>query len=101
MSFNDRPSRGSLPPPKFGVERRGNGQRTPLKPPKPRAWSHQDDLKAWKGERVSLHFADSRPGVVGKLVEADQFTIKIVSETLGAREEVYFKSALRSFHKYG
>ncbi|UIN38308.1 hypothetical protein [Methylobacterium oryzae] len=55
------------------IERRGPG--APRQPMKPRAWNHQDELKAGVGRDVTLALLDGTTRR-GKLVAADQFTIK-------------------------
>jgi hypothetical protein len=56
------------------IERRGPG--APRQPMKPRAWNHQDELKAGAGRDVTLFLLDGTTGRA-KLVAADQFTIKV------------------------
>ncbi len=62
---------------------------------KPRPWTHQDDLKALKGKKVTLLFADDSVAS-GTLLDADQFTFKIFSDT--AQSVVtYFKHSLAGY----
>jgi hypothetical protein len=56
------------------IERRGPS--APRQPMKPRAWSHQDDLKAGIGRQITVMFAGGG-NRTGKLIAADQFTIKL------------------------
>lgn len=66
---------------------------------KPKAWSHQDDLKALIGKRVKLTRV-AYTGTTydyGKLVAADQFTLKLQAPT--GHVCVYFKSAFISFEE--
>lgn len=96
-------------------------KRHSTRPKKPKAWSHQDDLKALVGKQVRLIVANREHAVIGKLVQADQFTLKVAVEGMryktikGAGQEVwpdfeaggtpyqsiltYFKSALVSYEE--
>lgn len=72
--------------------------------PKPKAWSHQNDLTAAKGKQIQIH---THEGMVnGTLLDADQFTIKVRTtlndgDYLAAQKDqsivTYFKSALTGF----
>lgn len=66
-----------------------------LKPPKPKAWSHMDDLKALKGKKICLLFSNEEY-VTGVLLEADQFTIQLFNE-YNKSISTYFKGHIRSF----
>lgn len=69
-----------------------NGKRRPYKP---RPWSHQDDLIDMIGKTVTLLVVE-RGWISGKLIAADQFTLKIDA---GEKSAVtYFKSALLCFY---
>lgn len=60
--------------------------------PKPKRWSHQDDLAELKGKRLVLCLLDVGT-IQGTLIDADQFTLKMQGE--GSLKTVtYFKSAL-------
>ena len=43
---------------------------------KPKAWSHQNEIKISTGKSIKIVFADNSV-VIGTLLEADQFTIKV------------------------
>jgi hypothetical protein len=73
------------------IERRGPS--APRQPMKPRAWNHQDDLKAAVGRQITVHFgATTRTGT---LIAADQFTIKVAQESQSAL--TYFKGNLTGY----
>lgn len=76
----------------FKVEHKGRKLNAPAKP---KAWTHQDDLKSLKGKEVAL-FILGCPEITGLLLEADQFTIKIL-ETNSKSVVTYFKHTLTSF----
>lgn len=76
----------------FKVEHKGGKLRAG---PKLKSWTHQDDLKALKGKEVTLVALD-RTEIFGLLLEADQFTIKIL-ETASQSVVTYFKHTLASF----
>lgn len=82
----------------FRREHTGSGQRRPYKPAAPKPWSHQGDLAALKGKKITLCFDAERTllgSVTGKLIDADQFTVKL---DIGASTPVvYFKSAMTAF----
>lgn len=79
------------------VERRMIGARPRLTPPKPKAWSHQDDLKDAVGKTVALLFSDGTVKA-GPLVAADQFTLKVrIVVTDGQSVMTFFKSALVAY----
>lgn len=65
--------------------------------PKPRRWSHQDELQALVGKQVNLTYTAGSNFFTreGLLVAADQFTLKIRDER--GDERVYFKSAMINF----
>ena len=65
------------------------------KPHKPKAWNHQDDLKSLKGKSVGIEMQNASE-VFGVLLEADQFTLKIL-ETNTQSVVTYFKHSLTSF----
>ena len=62
---------------------------------KPKIWNHQDDLKALTGKPVPV-FILNCPEVTGVLLEADQFTLKIL-ESNSQSVVTYFKHSLTSF----
>lgn len=68
-----------------------------LSMPKPKRWSHQDELTAAVGKKVRL--VSNNMVETGELVAADQFTIKVKYDngTGDLRFVVVFKSALTSF----
>jgi hypothetical protein len=68
--------------------------RQPFKAKPPRAWSHQDDLKANVGKTMRLMFVDEVV-IQGTLVTADQFTLKIARSDKSV--VTYFKSGMISF----
>ena len=76
----------------FVVENKGN--RKPYKP-KPKSWSHQDDLKALVGEQVNVLFLSGKV-INAKLVAADNFTFKLQFDQ---SEFTYFKHAAEGFGK--
>lgn len=49
--------------------------------PKPKRWSHQHDLDASLGKRITLLVQGGRP-IEGTLIAADQYTLKIESNGL-------------------
>lgn len=62
-----------------------SGQHTPRpklsmpqqrRPYKPKAWSHQDDLKDAVGKHIEIQL-NSGPLLAGRLVAADAYTIKL------------------------
>jgi len=79
-------------------ERPGSTQRRPTltlkqaQPKKPAAWNHQQDLTAGIGKTVAVSILDVGP-VTGRLVAADQFTLKIENPETG-EPFIVFKSAL-------
>lgn len=79
--------------------RRENGFKTgktlTLRPSKPKAWSHQEDLTAAYGKPIVLELLDGTL-VNGNLVSADQFSLK-VSKQDSAYFTVYYKSSLTSY----
>jgi hypothetical protein len=71
----------------------------PPRPPRERRWSHQDDLTAAIGKKVSA-FTTGNLIVDGRLLAADQFTVKIdyvdpTDEISG--QTVFFKHAIVGF----
>ncbi|MER9496313.1 hypothetical protein NKI86_31625 [Mesorhizobium sp. M0320] len=66
--------------------------------PKPARWSHQNDLDALKGKKVTIGILDSGP-MTGVLVEADQFTVKMAAKDESSKAVVIFKSALTYFNE--
>ena len=75
------------------VPGRGSGPKPPLKGD-PAVWSHQHDLKAAIGKEVFVQLSGDN-FLVGKLLEADQFTLKL--EDIGKGVIVVFKSAVAYF----
>lgn len=73
------------------IERRGAS--APRQPYKPKAWNHQDELKAALGREITVHF-DGRSHT-GTLVAADQFTIKVSRNDQSAL--TYFKGNLLGY----
>lgn len=79
---------------------RQNGFKPHAKPKKPPRWSHQNDLDALKGKNIKLWLSTlSNGGVVGTLIEADQFTVKIRSLTGTGQETIYFKSSIMTINR--
>lgn len=84
-------------------EHRNNRDRPKLTvPPKPKAWAHQDDLREMIGKKIQITLQGSNaPGLalgiplVGTLVAADTFTLKI--DGGGQSAMTYFKHALTSY----
>lgn len=74
------------------IERRGPG--APRQPMKPKAWNHQDELKASAGRDVTLFLLDGTTRRA-KLVAADQFTIK--AALTGQSALTYFKGNLLGY----
>lgn len=74
-----------------------NDKQRPRKPilSKPKAWSHQDDLKALKGQRVALTLVNGNI-FAGVLLDADQFTIKLLADDTQS-VVTYYKHILASF----
>ena len=64
-----------------------------FKPKKPRKWQHQDELEANVGKPIMLVFLDDQE-LKGKLVAADQFTIKIECKS---GQPTFFKHSLGSY----
>lgn len=73
------------------IERRGPG--APRQPMKPRAWNHQDELKAAIGRQITLYL--DGPARSGRLVAADQFTIKVAHQSQSSL--TYFKGNLLGY----
>lgn len=46
------------------------------KPPKPKAWSHDDELQAHKGKMISI-LRDNTSMVPYLLIDSDRFTLKV------------------------
>jgi hypothetical protein len=80
-------------PKSFSVERRGHTGRVPFKP---KAWSHQDDLREGRGKIIQLGITGREP-IEGVLLEADQFTIKLQHVANPKKISVFFKSAVAGF----
>ncbi|CCG43312.1 LSm family protein [Magnetospirillum molischianum] len=78
--------------PTLTLSQKGDKPRRPFRAP---VWSHQLDLKDLKGKRIKLIFSDDTI-VIGTLLEADQFTLK-VKYGEGDAQVVFFKSALVGF----
>lgn len=79
------------------VERHGNGQRPKLhapRPPKPKGWSHQQDLEALKGQMVILGDREGNLSDPVLLVEADQFALKVQE---AGKVHVIFKHCIGGF----
>lgn len=75
----------------FSVERKS--ERRPFKP---KAWSHQDELKAAVGKVVVLRLVDQADPVIGTLMAADAFALSIrVGNSQSTR--TYYKHALVSY----
>lgn len=74
-----------------------NDKPRPRKPllSKPKQWSHQDDLRALKGKRVALTLVNGNI-FSGVLLEADQFTIKLLADDTKS-VVTYYKHILASF----
>lgn len=65
----------------------------------PKRWSHQIDLRSLRGKPISVSLVSG--GLVhGRLIEADQFTIKVALNEVadGKRETTYFKHAIVGYH---
>lgn len=59
-----------------------------LTPPRPKRWSHQDDLESLKGKMVCLDLV-SGGKITGRLIEADQFALKVTIS--GHLAQTFFK----------
>jgi len=79
----------------FALEKKGE-----RKPFRPRAWSHQDDLKHMRGKTIKITMPGSAGDrcVTGTLMESDQFTLKIQRQNDQAIL-TYFKSHLIAFQE--
>lgn len=73
------------------AKRRQNGR-----PIKPKAWSHQDDLKALVGQAIKIQLP-SGATMIGKLESADAYTLKLSFPQQDQSALTYFKSALLAF----
>jgi len=73
----------------FTVERKSD-----RKTYKPKAWSHQDDLKYMKGRTVDIYLTQGAV-ITGLLLDSDQFTLKIEHKDKSVM--TYFKSGLVAF----
>lgn len=83
--------------PRFGANRANEKRKMLSAAPKPKRWSHQDDLDALKGKKLIIGVLDEGPKE-GVLLEADQFTLKL--KAVGAVSAVvYYKSALTYFYE--
>lgn len=69
-------------------------QKSP-KPFKPKAWTHQDDLRAQCGKGIFIRFMNG-VGIEGTLISADQFTLKIMVNS-SKSVVTYFKHAVESY----
>lgn len=76
----------------------------PFKPPREKRWNHQDELRDLIGKKIVV-FGENGPDM-GRLVEADQFTIKMAYEgpqaealnALGSSSTItYFKHTIRGY----
>jgi len=76
---------------------RGNN----FKPPKPKAWSHDDELKAHKGRLITLFFfAGELEFVTGVLVDSDRFSVKLAVHLGDATQSVltvFYKHVITSY----
>ena len=80
-------------------ERRSNsGPRQTLRAPKPKRWSHQDDLDALVGKRIGI-ITTGEGHEIGRLVAADQFALKLAIEGQSSLTSptIVFKHAIRCF----
>lgn len=73
------------------AKRRQNGR-----PNKPKAWSHQDDLKALVGQIIKIQLPGGAT-MLGKLENADAYTLKLSFPDKDQSTLIYFKSALLAF----
>lgn len=67
---------------------------------KPRAWNHQDDLKALRGKKIIFRLREDVENLTGVLIDADQFTLKLeyISSATGNKSTLtYFKHALEFY----
>ena len=71
------------------------------RPFKPKPWTHQDDLKAMIGKKITLVFfsGEARRQRDGVLEAADQFTLKLSGVDGNKSTQTYFKHALFSFEE--
>jgi len=60
------------------------------------SWSHQKELAELKGKKIELFLHDAFESTKGRLLEADQFTLKVFVET-DQRAAIIFKSAIKAF----
>ncbi len=93
-SFITRPPHSARP----SFKREQSGARKPFKP---KPWSHQRDLEALKGKKITFLIASSVEWQTGVLVEADQFTLKIAVESIFMNGQqsllTYFKSQFTAY----
>ena len=66
-------------------------------PPKPKKWSHQDELEALKGSRIEIRFVGFMNWDPYILVDADAFTLKLTAVTGDKSVLTYYKHALIGF----
>lgn len=70
------------------------------RPFKPKAWSHQDELKSLIGKKVIITFAASLDidtnWSIGTLINADQFTLQLQHNDKSIA--TYFKSSLMGYN---
>jgi len=69
--------------------------RLKIKPPKPKSWSHDDDLAEAKGKSVSLFLLNREEPINGVLLEADKFALKLVSDNQSIL--TFYKHAIESY----
>ena len=64
---------------------------------KPKAWNHQDDLKAGVGRPIYIVHRDGTKAW-GDLAAADQFTLKLIHDAPEGKSAVtYFKHDLAAY----
>lgn len=73
-------------------------RRAPIVQKKPKPWSHQRELEALKGKNIMVVLRSGET-LTGKLLEADQFTVKIDQGVGGVFPAVVFKSSVTFFRE--
>jgi hypothetical protein len=99
--FGNNHSRGTIDLTKRPIVVERAGERKPFKPKAPKKWSHQDQLESLKGKPIQFHIAGGEIGIMGVLLEADQFTIQVEVDSIfvaGVKSVLtYFKSQVVFF----
>lgn len=74
-----------------------NWGKRPARPPKPKGWSHQEDLQAKIGSQITVDFHDGG-NHSGRLLATDQFTLKVETTVSGKTYTItVFKNYIASY----